>query len=49
MTPDRTPSHRCSAVELSPRGIPLGLRARPTVWTPLGPLRYPGEITIAER
>ena len=27
----------------------ISLRARPTVWTPLGPLRYPGEITIAER
>jgi hypothetical protein len=27
----------------------LSLRARPTVWTPLGPIRYPGEITIAER
>jgi hypothetical protein len=27
----------------------LSLRARPTVWTPLGPIRYPGEITIARR
>ena len=24
----------------------LELRARPTVWTELGPIRYPGEITI---
>jgi hypothetical protein len=30
-------------------GSRLSLRARPTVWTPLGPIRYPGEILIAER